>query len=103
MATPVLLILYPVVIALIILGFLKSVVKVGRTGMYAGAVYATLVVSFLETVASYANLAGLAAIIGAFPLASYGFAWVVPAILGGVIGFFVTKNSENPLAREAEE
>lgn len=103
MALPVLLTLYPVVISLILLGFVKSAVKTGRTGLYAGAVYATFAVSFLETLASYCGLTGLSAVIGSLPLAGYGFAWLIPAIVCGAAGWLVTKNSQNPLAREEEE
>lgn len=103
MALPVLLTLYPVVIALILLGLFKQAVPNGRTGMYAGFVYATFIVSFLETVGSYLGLEGLSVAIGKLPLAGYGFAWLIPAVVCGVIGWAVTKNSQNPLALKAED
>lgn len=103
LALPVLLTLYPVVIALILLGLVKSLVPNGRTGMYAGFVYATFIVSFLETVSSRAGLAGLSAMIAKFPLAGYGFAWLIPAVVCGIIGWAATKNSKNPLALKLED
>lgn len=102
MALPVLLTLYPVIIALIIMGFSKIVVKTGRTGMYRGFVWATFAVSLLETIGSFAGIESLSSFIGHFPLAAQGFSWLVPAIICGVIGWFLTRNSTDPLAVASE-
>ena len=90
MATPVLLTLYPVVIVLILLGFVKGLVRRGAGGMYAGAVYATLLVSFLETLGSYAGIGALSSAVAALPLAGWGFAWLVPAVVCGGAGCALT-------------
>ena len=94
-AMPVLLIGYPVAISLIMLWVFYDLLP--NDGVFSGAVYVTTVVSAIDALDTLGvNLGFLSRIVSKFPLANYGFAWIIPAILGGLIGaiIFRSKHSE---------
>lgn len=88
-AAPILTVIYPVSIVLIIMSYFRKFIT--RNSVYVGAAYATLFISLLTVIDS---LGFAIDFIHALPLASYGFNWIVPAILGAIIGFFF-KSKEN--------
>lgn len=82
-AEPILTFMYPVVIVMILLTVIPGYEPSKNTYRYA--VFATLVVSILELL----NNLGIwttTNIINHMPLASWGFAWLLPAIIGFIIG-----------------
>ncbi|RDY23162.1 branched-chain amino acid transport system II carrier protein [Romboutsia maritimum] len=83
-AAPILTVIYPVSIVLVIMSSLKKVFV--KDSIFKGAAYATLITSILTVVDS---LGVSISLIHKLPLESIGFNWVVPAILGGIIGSFV--------------
>lgn len=85
---PILEIVYPVFIVLVLLSLTCNNVK--NDNVFKGAAYVTLVVSLL-TVAN--GLWKVAPFMEKLPLASLGFNWVLPAILGAILGFFVKSES----------
>ena len=89
-ASPVLSIVYPPTIVLVILAFFTE--KIQNDNVYKFAVYTSLIVSILTVVQSY----GVAMpFLDYLPLKEFGFNWVVPVLIAGVIGHFVPgKNSE---------
>ncbi|WP_414698716.1 branched-chain amino acid transport system II carrier protein [Peptacetobacter sp. AB845] len=89
-ASPVLSIVYPPTIVLVILAFFTE--KIQNDNVYKFAVYTSLIVSILTVVQSY----GVAMpFLDYLPLKEFGFNWVVPVIVAGLIGHFVPgKNSE---------
>ncbi|ABW20229.1 branched-chain amino acid transport system II carrier protein [Alkaliphilus oremlandii] len=89
LAVPLLVILYPVVIALVSMIFLDKYIP--HRAVYAIGVYTTLLVSVLELIAKYMGKNSfLYSIYTLLPLASQGFAWVVPTIVTTVIaGIFI--------------
>ena len=89
-ASPVLSIVYPPTIVLVILAFFTE--KIQNDNVYKFAVYTSLIVSILTVIQSY----GLAMpFLDYLPLKEFGFNWVVPVLIAGVIGHFVPgKNSE---------
>ena len=86
-AAPILTIIYPVSILLVIMATFSKVFT--SNSVFKGAAYATLLTSIL-TVAN--NLGLNIGFINSLPLASIGFNWVLPAIIGGLIGKLLIKD-----------
>lgn len=83
--TPILLIIYPPVIVLVLLGVMDRFVP--NAGAYRGAMLLTFFISIIETVASYGySIPVLTSFVYHLPFQSSGFAWVVPAIIGFIVG-----------------
>ncbi len=86
-AAPILTIIYPVSILLVIMNTFSKVFT--SNSVFKGAAYATLLTSILTV----ANDLGLnIGFINSLPLASIGFNWVLPAIIGGLIGKLLIKD-----------
>lgn len=84
-ATPILSVVYPVVVCLIVLSFFKE--KLTRSWIYKGAALTALVVSILTVGASY----GLPFdFINFLPLSGYQLNWILPAVIGGIAGSRIT-------------
>jgi len=96
LAGPFFMLIFPVYIVLTILGVCYKWVP--NDGAWKGAVLMSLIVGLHDAIAT-ANAVGLISIdmgvIGRFfaaiPLAQYGFTWVIPSIVGGIIGAIVYK------------
>ena len=86
-AAPILTIIYPVSILLVVMStFNKSFVK---SSVFKCSAYATLLISILNVIDS---LGYSISFIHKLPLDSLGFNWVIPAIIGGLIGKFIIKD-----------
>uniref|UniRef100_UPI002619EA57 branched-chain amino acid transport system II carrier protein n=1 Tax=Clostridium sp. TaxID=1506 RepID=UPI002619EA57 len=84
-SAPILTVIYPVSIALILMSYFSKIIY--KPEVYKGATYATLLISLLTV----ANSLGMnIEFINKLPFASLGFNWVIPAIIGGVIGLTVS-------------
>lgn len=95
LSAPILEIVYPVFMALVLLSLVCHNVK--NDNVFKGAAYVTLVVSLL----SVSNgLWGVAPFMEKLPLASLGFSWVLPAIGGAIVGFFI-KSEKSISLRES--
>ncbi|MFR6484703.1 MAG: branched-chain amino acid transport system II carrier protein [Intestinibacter bartlettii] len=93
-SAPVLEIVCPVLVALIATTFLDKYIK--NDNAFKGVAYVTLLVSILSVGSSLFNITQVYDLLSKLPLAQYGFNWVLPAILGGVIGNFIkTKKNVN--------
>lgn len=94
-AEPILTFMYPIVIVLILLTvFLGDRIK--NDNIYRYAIYSTLIVSAVETLKMLGIRSFLLRVVELLPLASSGFSWVLPAIVGGSIGSFIKpKNVED--------
>ena len=80
-AVPVLSIVYPTIITLIILSFFKN--RIGNINLYRGAAIVAITISVLGIISSY----GVEIIlISKLPLSHFGFEWILPTIIGGLIG-----------------
>ena len=81
---PVLNFVYPIIIVLILFGFLSHILPL-KQGNYVGAVIFTAVISLNDALqavnANWQYLEG-----SSLPLASLGFGWLVPAIIGALLG-----------------
>ena len=94
-AVPILTVIYPVSILLVLVSTFGGIFK--NDNVVKGATYATLAISILTVVDS---LGISIEFVHKLPLASLGFNWIVPAILGGLIGLILTKKENNELNEE---
>ncbi|MFJ7367121.1 branched-chain amino acid transport system II carrier protein [Peribacillus frigoritolerans] len=87
---PVLTALYPVAIVLIVLTFFHSLFK-GKSEVYLGSLLLTAIISIMDgIVASGIKLDAVSDLFTQYlPLYSVGVGWVIPAIIGGVLGYMV--------------
>lgn len=78
--------LYPIAIVLVLLGVFHKVIQ--SAGIYRGAILMTFLVSALETLAGFGiSEAFILKTLGFLPFGTSGFSWLVPAIVGGVVGW----------------
>ncbi|GAA0861268.1 branched-chain amino acid transport system II carrier protein [Paraclostridium tenue] len=89
-SAPILDIVYPVTILLVVMTLFSD--KIKNDNIFKGAAYVTLIVSILGVVNSLAKTYGLPINIpylSSLPFAPIGFNWIVPAIVGGILGSFI--------------
>ena len=91
---PGLLMVYPVLMALVLSGFLDKWFK-GRQPIYAGILIGAALISIpngLETLAANYSIstAAMSNLLQMVPFYNLGLGWVIPAIIGGVIGYIVS-------------
>ena len=79
-AGPLLSLVYPSVIVLIIMTLFDNYIN--NKNIYKGAVYTTFTVSLLDCILDF----------GILPFSNIGFPWLIPAILGAIIGSMYPKN-----------
>lgn len=87
--TPIFTFLYPVFIVLTGLGLFDK--HVANDGVYKGAIIVSCIFGGLDAINVVVNSPGLTGFISKFPLGSHGFAWLIPTIIGGVVGYFMYK------------
>jgi LIVCS family branched-chain amino acid:cation transporter len=94
LAVPLLVLVFPVTIVLIGLNLIGDRIKSDAIfkGMVAGALFFS---SFDALGAMGVNIQAATIIIGKLPLASAGFAWLLPSILCGFIGHLIAKALPN--------
>ncbi|MFJ9386766.1 branched-chain amino acid transport system II carrier protein [Peribacillus sp. NPDC101481] len=87
---PVLTALYPVAIVLIVLTFFHSLFK-GKSEVYLGSLLLTAIISIMDgIVASGIKMDSVSDLFTQYlPLYSVGVGWIIPAIIGGVLGYMV--------------
>ncbi|WAW15413.1 branched-chain amino acid transport system II carrier protein [Peptostreptococcus equinus] len=83
-ANPILAIVYPPTIVLIVLVFFKN--KIKNDNVYKFAALFAVIISALTLLSTSVPAFGF---VNSLPLAPIGFNWVVPTIIGGIIGNFV--------------
>lgn len=88
LSNPLYIAIYPVVLALMILGIFNKVIP--NDGGYRGAIVLTLAYSICEAILSFGvPIEGLQKIVSGMPLASYGFGWICPCLIGFVSGLLL--------------
>lgn len=95
-AAPILTVIYPVSILLVVISTFNNAFK--KDSVIKGATYATLVISLLTVLDSFGVSMPF---VNKLPLAGIGFNWIVPAIVGGLIGMAFTKK-ENEILDEGK-
>ncbi|MGM8216575.1 branched-chain amino acid transport system II carrier protein [Bacillaceae bacterium W0354] len=102
-SVPFLVMSYPLTIVLVTLVFFHRFFG-GSQKVYAGAMLLTGVVSLYDGIKMFGlNLSGLEFIMKQLPFASVGLGWVVPAMIGGVIGFLLEKVSRSSINNEGTQ
>lgn len=97
-SAPILEIVYPVLMNLVLLSLICSRVK--NDNIFKISAYTTLVVSLL-TVAN--RLWEVVPFMSKLPLASLGFNWILPAIIGAIIGSFIKDKKASFLVKDKYE
>lgn len=87
-SAPLLMLIYPGLLVLIILAFFHK--KIKNNNVYRLAAYFGMITSALEILAGFGLPTGF---VSALPMSSMGFAWIIPAIVGGIIGKFIPSKS----------
>lgn len=86
-ASPILDVLYPVIIVIILLNLLGTMIK--NNFIISITVYVTLLFSIISTINSInPNIYFIKTIFKFIPLSSLGFIWVIPALITFVISYF---------------
>lgn len=86
---PILNFLYPIAITLIILTFCEKFFN-RSPFVYIGAVTAAGIISLFEVMASFGIGGAASDLVAMMPFAEYGISWFIPALIGGLIGYFTT-------------
>lgn len=85
-STPVLVFIYPITIVLVLLTFLNPFLK-QSIYIYRGAILATAIFSLYDSLISIEiTMSTITSFMNMLPFASIGLGWIVPALIGGVIG-----------------
>ena len=80
---PILNILYPIIIVFVLISLVE---KTPTNLVYQIPVYTTLVIVLVDECSKILNMSSVQRIVGLLPLSSYGFAWIIPAIIAYIIG-----------------
>ncbi|PGH79242.1 branched-chain amino acid transport system II carrier protein [Bacillus thuringiensis] len=90
---PILIIIYPVAIVLITLAFLDRFIK-GKQAVYVGAVLGALMISLVQGLETAGlSIAPVLTYMEYIPFFKEGMGWILPALLGSLIGLIPTKGS----------
>ena len=98
-------IFYPVIIVVVLLNLVDK--HIPYQTIYQGAGLGALAVSILQGISGasgllnllniQANLDPIKNIVSLLPFAEYGFPWLIPALIGGIIGYFIGKTKKTAL------
>jgi branched-chain amino acid:cation transporter, LIVCS family len=87
---PVLIVIYPLAIVLILLSFMHNWFN-GYSGVYIGALVPTFIISFIDGLKTAGlELSGLNDFLSVLPLFNQGIGWLLPALIGAIIGFLLS-------------
>jgi len=100
-AGPIFMFSYPLSIVLVLLGLFKKFIP--NFGIWKGSILGAAIIGLYDGLSIVGAIAGftlpdsLTAAYNMVPLATQGFAWIVPTIVGGIIGglLFKTKDVKN--------
>lgn len=104
-AGPIFMGIYPISILLVILGLFHKFIP--NNGVWKGSALLVILVSLYDSFAIIGAITGfqipaaLTNLYMAIPLAGQGFAWIVPAVAGGIVGGVIFKNNETETTVEA--
>ena len=90
-SAPILSMVYPATILLVVMTLFSD--KIKNDNAFKGATYVTIIISILTVM----NVP----LMNKLPLAALGFNWIVPAIIGGVIGNFIKTNKNIDIQAES--
>ncbi|RYG71778.1 branched-chain amino acid transport system II carrier protein [Lentibacillus lipolyticus] len=91
-SVPVLTFIYPIAIVLILLTFLQRLFG-GSANVYRGAIVMTGFVSLYDGLTAFGvSMPAVTAMMEHLPFFSLGLGWLVPALIGGAVGYLVKGN-----------
>lgn len=91
-SVPVLTFIYPITIVLILLTFSQNLFQRSKA-VYRGAILLTAITSLYDGLTEYGfELNAVKPYAESLPFHDYGLSWIVPAIVGGVVGLLVQKS-----------
>lgn len=97
---PILLILYPLTIILILVSFIDKLIK-SNPNVYVFSMICAFIVSLLHVVENLGlTISHIHKIMHMIPLYDVGMGWVIPSIIGGIIGFFIPYKNGKKLNTE---
>ncbi|MBA2175164.1 branched-chain amino acid transport system II carrier protein [Halobacillus locisalis] len=100
-SVPVLVFMYPITIVLIALTFLSRLFN-HSTYVYRGAILLTAIVGLYDGLVAFGfEVSALRSIISPLPLFDYSLSWVVPALVGGLIGLIYDKLKGKPTGSDS--
>ncbi|UJL46064.1 branched-chain amino acid transport system II carrier protein [Virgibacillus sp. NKC19-16] len=89
-SVPVLTFIYPIAIVLILLTFIHKLFG-GTTEVYRGGILFTAIVSLYDGLVAFGfEMPRLASVMEKLPFFDLGLGWLVPAVVGGVIGWMIS-------------
>lgn len=92
-SVPVLTFIYPITIVLILLTFMQKLFEHSKS-VYRGAILFTAITSLYDGLAEYGfELNAVKPFMESLPFYTYGLSWVIPAIIGGIIGMLFHKTT----------
>lgn len=97
-AGPIFMGIYPISILLVILGLFSKFIP--NDGVWKGSALLVVLVSLYDSFSIIGAIAGfqlpaaLTSLYMAIPLAGQGFAWIVPAVVGGIVGGLIYKGKK---------
>ena len=94
-AAPLLYMMYPAVVTLILLGLIHT--KIDNKNVYVVAVWVALILGIaheLPSVQAFSGMAGIAEALNKLPGSSIGFYWIIPVVIGAIVGKFVGAKKE---------
>lgn len=84
-------IIYPICIVVTFLGLIKPYLK--NDGPFKGGVLVAAIFSIMDTFVMFGfNIPIFKSIISKMPFSNLGFSWVIPSLIGMIIGSFIVKN-----------
>lgn len=86
-SAPILEIVCPVLVIIVLATFFDKYIK--NDNVFKGLAYTTLVVSIISVISNLFGITQISEILAKLPLAEFGFNWIIPAIIGGIIGHFI--------------
>ncbi|UCZ52293.1 branched-chain amino acid transport system II carrier protein [Bacillus shivajii] len=90
---PMLIMIYPVAIVLIVLTIFKNTFN-EDSRVFKGAVIGAAIVSIPDGLSNTETFANLSEFIVSLPLGEMGIAWIIPALIGALIGYFLSKKEK---------
>jgi branched-chain amino acid:cation transporter, LIVCS family len=93
-SVPVLVFIYPIAIVLILLTFMNHLFQESKA-VYRGAILFTAIVSFYDGLVAFGfELQTITPFMEKLPFFSIGLGWLIPAIIGGLIGIVFSKTKK---------
>lgn len=92
-AVPLLVTVYPVGIILIVMNIFDDYIP--NKAAYTGAVFGAVCISLFDALAAMGTpVTSVSTLIAKLPLASSGFGWILPAILGSIVAMATMKKKQ---------